>query len=584
MPITRIELPALWAAGININPQNGEISTTTVDDPLTPDTNIFAWSATLAGYGAILGFDHERMTKALRDDAGAVILLKFNFKTTTPGSANINTHPFTEAPEPYTDLPEIQGSAGVFIDYYGEGSGWSARDISPLMRALSGSDAGVSVLPAGMLDDAYEPTIELVGSWNPNRPTTEAPVGGIRKDRTQDLTFQWKHDGVFNQSQFEMRYRKKGTTAWTEIQEETNSQNFTLPANTLTAGEYEWQVRTTMKHEGETGTSQWSNIGIFEATEQTNAPNITRPAPGSIEPTTNLYIEWGAINNQEQVEVELRTPAGQTIRNATITTADNQTTMQGWLENNSEYIVRLRVLETDKFWSDWAEVNIEVMYTAPKKAIISFEKVEQSGAVIVTVNNPTPTGTEPAVTNQDLFRRERGETKWIKLAAALETNSNYTDYTLRAGAVYEYRVLTRGDNETSIYSDAQTTSISIKNAILSLTQNPEEYIELIFNPARSFSFNFAAEKMKFAGRKRPVTEFGEIIENDFTTDYEVSKEDMLKLQYIASKQETVLYRDKRGRKHFSTINSLSIQDDIRDLDRYPINMSLSEVDYQEGAD
>src|SRR5690606_17466462 len=140
-------------------------------------------------------------------------------------------------------------------------------------------------------------------------------------------------------------------------------------------------------------------------------------------------------------------------------------------------------------------------------------------------------------------------------------NSSYIDYAVASEKTYEYRVAVLADNDTTSTSDVFIGSLKIKDAILSSANNPAEFVRLVLSPERSFNFDFNATLKHFAGRSKPVTEFGEQIENNFSLGYLVKKDDLDTLLNLARKQETLLYRDSRGRKYFSTIASMSVDDD-----------------------
>ncbi|MBU9724120.1 MULTISPECIES: hypothetical protein [Bacillaceae] len=577
MAITTIELPALWRAGM----ESGNLtnwSSTIVTNNITSSTNFFSWSTSSSNFGQILGFDYELLQNALRDDANSTIKLKMRLEQ--EGSTEIGVHRLEEPPEQYTSLPSSVYNPIQIHNW--DYTGWIETDVTYLRQSLTGNETGITFLPFGMLDRAYEPSLILEGNWVPQRPTLNSPIGGVMRDRTKVITFEWDHNGIFAQSEFELRYRKTGTSTWTTVSAVTQTQTFNLSANSLTSGEYEWQVRTTMTDGNDNyASSQWSSTEVFTVTEATNAPIIVEPESGVQIPTQDLTIEWETVENQEQIQVEL-VRSGNVVNSTTVTTSNNRITLSDWLSNNTSYVVRLRVISQGELWSDWAERNITVSYTSPVKPNLVLMGNNEKSTITVYIENPTPQGTEPAVTTQDLFRRRGNEV--IKLAEGLNANASFIDHTPASDVEYEYYVRVRGDNGTNSTSDMFSTLVKVKDVLLSMANDLTQLLRLKFDPGRSLSLNLNATKKQFNGRKKPVTEFGELIEESVSLNYLVEQSDLIKLKEMAMRQETVLYRDSRGRKYFSTIDNLTINDYMGINDLYTVSLSLYEVDYKEGVD
>lgn len=587
MAITRIELPATWMAGLQTNgidPFTSSWSTMVVYDPAQGQGSIMAYSTSSVYFGTALGFDHVLLTRALRDDASATIKLEM---TDVEGYALLGAHNLESAPDSYSSLPSNWwNTVGEATPETRWGRGRVASDISQFRPALSQNYTGVMFWwgeiypPVGQFEPP-NPVLILEGNWTPSTPSLETPTGGVLRDRTKPIEFKWVHSGIYPQNKYELRYRVKGTSTWTTITVTSTSQTHTLPANTLTANEYEWQVRTTMSDGTNEATSPWSSIGIFNATNETNAPTIQSPTNGQTLPTQNLTVQWASVPNQTQINVEL-IRNGQRVQQVTRSQTGNSITLNGWLDNNQSYIVRLRVLASGQLWSDWAEVNINVSYTQPARAILNIIPDQDNANLLIRINNPPPTGTQPTPVRQDLFKREPGGS-WIKLANLLP-NSDYIDYAVASGQQYEYRVTVYADNDTSITSNVFRNSVKFSEDILSLANEPTVFVKLKLNPSRAFNKNYNVVKKNFAGRKFPVAEFSELTELNTTLSYLVSESDMVLLERIAASQETVLYRDPRGRKHYVVINAMTVNDEIKYPNYYVINLSTSEVDYKEGID
>ena len=251
------------------------------------------------------------------------------------------------------------------------------------------------------------------------------------------------------------------------------------------------------------------------------------------------------------------------------------------MENSSNYTVRLRVAVSG-LYSAWAEVNFSVSYTEPAKPELVFVPDNEKSTITVYIENPAPTGTEPNVTTQDLYRRRKGKNTWTKLAEHLQPNGFFIDYTPAHDTEYEYYVFVRGDNETRTNSDTFTSSVKVKHVLLSLANNLPEQVRLYMNPDKTFDTSFNATTKRFAGRRFPVTEFGETLETTGSISYLVREDTLDRLHDFLKRQETLLYRDSRGRKKFVTVSNISVNDHQL-IDLYTVDLSLTEVDYHEGV-
>lgn len=419
--------------------------------------------------------------------------------------------------------------------------------------------------------------VELEGNFDNNRPTATRPVGGQTENTSSAITFRWNHNSPLKQTAFELRYRKVGTSSWTYINNQTSNTQYSLPSNTLDSADYEWQVRTTSEFDF---VSPWSLIQVFNAAHTSPAPEITKPSVNEVIGVADLEVEWNSVS-QHQYEIQL-------LRGSTLiwqeskTSASKKTSKKDILENNTSYKIRLRINQQDGIFSPWTERNFSVSYTPPAKPILHIEPDTENASLVINIENPFSTGTQPNAVRQELFKRKRGDT-WIKIANLLP-NDTYIDYAVASGVQYEYRSIVQGDNDTSRTSNTFRGSVKLQKDIINLTTDFSIFIELQKDPGRSFSFDFNAQQKQFSGRSKPVAEFGEVVSYDATINYLVFEDELESIKEIAFKQKTILYRDVRGRKIYGVISSLSIDDVIRHRDMFNIQLSVLEVDYIEGID
>lgn len=113
-------------------------------------------------------------------------------------------------------------------------------------------------------------------------------------------------------------------------------------------------------------------------------------------------------------------------------------------------------------WSTWASVRVNVSYTRPPAPTVVVTAQPLAAAISLTITNPAPVGSEPAVTSNEVHVRvAAGGRKdvdrpvggdGVRLENDVNANGTYTDRLPRANTSYEYRVKAIGANGTSSWS------------------------------------------------------------------------------------------------------------------------------------
>ncbi|MEH7114513.1 hypothetical protein V7124_19430 [Neobacillus niacini] len=431
---------------------------------------------------------------------------------------------------------------------------------------------------------------ELYGPWvysdrftiqhnrPPGPPTNLSPVGGAQRDRTQAITFSWVHNDADGQSAYEIQWRLQGTTAWNSTGKvSSTSKSRVYAANTFPQGQIEWQVRT---YDQESLVGAWSATAIFSATEPSDAPIITSPVMNESVPTSIINVSWNAAE-QEEYEIQL-VQDGVILWSETSISNIRVMEIPYTLENNSTYTIRLRVRLSAELFSSWAETTFNTSFTVPSQPIVELYEWTDEGSIEVRITNPiTGVVGEPTVTSNDIYRRIYGtDDPYERIAVGIPNNGVFRDYTPASGVRYQYYVKAWGDNGTSNDSLAVNMLITIKNTRLSVASNPTRFIELQYNPSRSFDIQKDRTMLKFNGRQYPVAEFGYHETKKFSLSFAIR--DVLQLELlldIIDEKQTLLYRDSRGRREFVTIDSISVTD--RFPNGYNVSFAPEKVEYIE---
>lgn len=409
----------------------------------------------------------------------------------------------------------------------------------------------------------------------PAMPTELKPAGGVGIDRSRIHEFSWRHNDTDTQSKFHLRWRLRGTTAWTTLSQETWEQRAFLNYYTFPAGTIEWQVQTFDQAQL---ASPWSEIAVFVSSEPADSPTILSPAQNQMIPEARPVVRWSSID-QREYEIELWNGNAVVWKDNRIST--NKAITIGYdLNNNTSYQIRVRVKNSNGLWSQWALVDILTSFTPPREPVVSAHTDNERGSITIIIDNPYPANNEPQVSYNDLQRRKAGEEEWVTIAREIPVNGYFVDYGPASETQYEYRVIAWGRNRTFIETVPLTVTIAISQAILQLVSNPDKWVGLKWNPQKSFDYGVEAVQKQFDGRPSPLTEFGqgETLNMDlkFTIRDRNTLEDLIEL---VRQKQVVLYRDVRGRREFITIPGLNVED--TGVNQYLVSFSPNKVYYQE---
>lgn len=554
------------------------------DYPLTMDNERYSKDV-------YIGIDFEELAVLMELDPSAVARL---YIQTSDGGRQIRfrTHKSDVPPSPDYEIFLPPGAADNLYDII---NGYLVYDLDASFAIYDGGYSGIvgiiELAETGRKGAYFEAVggpfttndiyIEIEGEFQNDRPTPLSPSGGEIKNYEETIRFSWNHNSILDQKSFELRYKATGASTWTTVQLNFSDEYYDLPPNTLTANEHEWQVRTVNEYNIE---SPWSLSQIFNTGDISPSPTFTTPLDAGTVEVSDLHVEWDSTD-QSQYEFELLDDNDNLIHSEADTSTAQELTVSNILENGRSYKLRLRINQPGNVFSSWTEINISVDYTAPALPILTLTPDKETGSIEVDIHNPPPEGTEPTPTHQELFRRRTGE-QWVKLAN-LVPNSTYIDYTPASGKTYDYRVIVHGDNDTSSTSNIFSSSVKVKYSQLNLTSDLSQMIRLIFNPSISFSKNYSVITKSFAGRKKPVAEFGELINQSGAMDFVVDDNTLNRLYEFLERQETLLFRDSRGKKMFVVISDINVNYHSARMHGsylYEISLSLNEVYYDEGVD
>ena len=422
----------------------------------------------------------------------------------------------------------------------------------------------------------YSNYITVNHNTPPNTPTLTYPVGGAIVNRKQATIFKWQHNDDDAQSKYKISWRTKGVGTWTTSAAIlTSVQSHTYPAYTFPVGEIEWQVQT--YDQGDLA-SPWSASGIFRSTEAGPAPIIISPISGETLTTADFFMQWTSAN-QFGYRVVLQKD-GVSVYDWTGGKSKVLSKL-AVLENESEYLATMTVADEFGVTTPWSDVTFNTSFYPPQQPNITI--TTEDASIKIRILNPLAVGDEPDVIKNIIERREDGG-EWIRLVDDVGLSGEFIDYTPASGVVYEYGIIAVGENGTYSPQTVQIGSISFSDSILSLASDPTKSIILKWNPDKSFSTDYNARKMVFAGRGKAVTEFSELTELDGSLSFMMLRADLQKFKELASRKETLLFRDSRQKRVYGIISGQDVKDYPRRLEYYDVSFNFQEVDFKEGVE
>jgi hypothetical protein len=261
-------------------------------------------------------------------------------------------------------------------------------------------------------DNAASPYTVTYGNLNLNNPpTAPTPTTAAALDRTVVQRISWTvndPDVGDAQSQADVQWRTNtggSTGAWQPVTVVGPNPWWDAPAGTFPTGNIEWQVRT---YDAQGFVGPYCASAFFAARTAPPAPTITSPVSGSTIPTSSVTVtfsepgldsfDWRVLADKAGVaDPTVVLNAGNTVTDPT----GRAFTVTG-LPNNVTAHFQVRV-SYQGLKSTWADQANPVSYTAPPKPTVVLTGNDTTGALLVTATNPAPTGTQPAVTANEVW-------------------------------------------------------------------------------------------------------------------------------------------------------------------------------------
>lgn len=313
------------------------------------------------------------------------------------------------------------------------------------IRVHRGKTNGQKVLVsvASKTSGGVHSTIYILDTLNvaPNAPTLTAKANF---DATASSIFTWTFsdpNAGDTQSAYQLQIDNASTGASAvdtgKVVSTTSSR--TVGASTLSNGvNYQWRVRT---YDALDAVGAYSSYGTF-STSASGTVTITTPAtdnPAGVI-TSNYNIVWSVSGTTQAAYrvVVIRSDTSATLVDTGFVTSTATTYNVTGMLTDVQYQISVTVRNASLVVSGAGTRLITPSYANPEKP--TFSTSVMSDHILITVNNPTPTGDKPEVTENQILRRVNGTSDAYSLVGTTTVDSEFKDYTAASSVTYQYIV------------------------------------------------------------------------------------------------------------------------------------------------
>lgn len=180
-------------------------------------------------------------------------------------------------------------------------------------------------------------------------------------------------------------------------------------------------------------------------------PSITSPTAAQVLTANSVTVTWTA---SQQTAYKLTLASGGNTLHDTgwVTSTDLTYTPPVVLADGGAYDLTLETRNNEGLASAVQNRAFTVDFIEPATPTTVATPIPASGIIRVVITNPAPGGGQPALADQDLYRRVTAVADdGIRVASGLASGATYDDWTAVSGVAYQYRVQAFGVNGTSVW-------------------------------------------------------------------------------------------------------------------------------------
>lgn len=361
--------------------------------------------------------------------------------------------------------------------------------------------------------------------------------------------------------------------------------SFTVPANLLTnPGSWQWRIRT-WDSAGLQG--PWSSYSTFQ-TSAAGTVTITDPAtdnPGGFN-TSSYTVHW-SVAGTTQVNYTInviRTDTSAVVYSSGTVTSTATSAVISGLVTGVQQQIQITVQNSSFVNSGTGLRYVTPSFASPDTPIIAVTPQNSLGYTLVQISNPAPTGSEPAVINNSVYRGVFGGT-FTKLGN-VANNGQYVDYTAASGVAYTYYVIGAAASGVTVTSASVVGTLTLMGRWIHVASTPATTLyNFPYGIGRTTALDVLGVANHYAGREYAVVDYGQYADNTImdVVDSPVGNSYAGERQYMetfAGGKVILCYRDNTGRKQFCTMNTYT-ENDYKWGCEY--TFTLLTVDYSEAV-
>lgn len=408
--------------------------------------------------------------------------------------------------------------------------------------------------------------IETVIADCPQIPTVKSPVLGETVAPSGGVVrFSWAHNpspqSNLPQKGYNLQISGDGLT-WETITATSTNQYADVPIAKIPSGNFYWRVQTI---DTDDAPSDYSDQAYAYYGTAPTAPSIVTSVFTAAKPR----LIWTTTFTQSAYKVQILKGATYIV-DITAESSDQFYDIPVALENGEQYTVRVSARDEAAHYSAWAEDTITANYIIPTTPSFFLSK-KKDGIEIIISHNQT------GILRYDIYRFSPGETDFIRIGST--TTKKYKDWSVMDGEV-RYKVIAVSDSGESKGAQQRTT-FELTTGWLTPVDDPAHPFEVRYNVQDKYYTDYDVSMMEYAGREKPVAEFGQIAQRSISVSFATNDKDAYKaLERVIRQRKTVLYRNARMKMYGVCISPSDQPADYYGM-IYNLSFIINEVEYSE---
>lgn len=415
-------------------------------------------------------------------------------------------------------------------------------------------------------DLANRSHIETIIADCPQIPTVKSPIMGETVAPSGGVVrFSWAHNpspqSNLPQKGYNLQISGDGLT-WETITATSTSQYADVPIAKIPSGNFYWRVQTI---DTDDAPSDYSDQAYAYYGTAPTAPSIVTSVFTAAKPR----LIWTTTFTQSAYKVQILKGATYIV-DITAESSDQFYDIPVALENGEQYTVRVSARDEAAHYSAWAEDAITANYIIPTTPSFFLSKKKDSIEIIISHN-------QTGILRYDIYRLATGETDFIRIGST--TTKKYKDWSVMAGNV-RYKVIAVSDSGESKAAQQQTV-FELTTGWLTPVDDPSHAFEVRYNVQDKYYTDYDVSMMEYAGREKPVAEFGQLAQRSVTVSFATNDKDAYKaLEKVIQQRKTVLYRNARMKMYGVCISPSDQPADYYGM-IYNLSFLINEVEHSE---